>query len=312
MILIMRSNADCSKAASVSAPTRRYVGRFAPSPSGPLHAGSLAAALASWLDARAHAGRWLLRIEDLDPPREQPGAAAAIVAALERFGLRPDGPVGHQSHRVAAYDAALARLAAAGLAYPCACTRREIADSQLRRTVAGQRELVYPGTCRDGLPPGRSPRSWRLRVPAGIVRFEDRWFGAQAQDVARDVGDFVLRRADGLWAYQLAVVVDDADQQVTDVVRGADLLGSTARQIVLQRALGLATPRYLHVPVVENAEGEKLSKQTGASPVDVGRAEAALDAALEHLGIGSARSGTIAQRLAAATGRWRRRFVDGG
>jgi glutamyl-Q tRNA(Asp) synthetase len=319
----------------MSQPAPPYVGRFAPSPTGPLHAGSLVAALASWLDARAHRGRWLLRIEDLDPPREQPGAADAIIATLQRFGLRADGPVTWQSRRQGLYEAALARLVAAGLAYPCACTRREIADSQLRvddGPLAGEaaspsapRERVYPGTCRGGLPPGRSPRAWRLRVPAGIVRFDDRWCGPQAQDVAARVGDFVLRRADGLWAYQLAVVVDDADLGITDVVRGADLLGSTARQIVLQRALDLPTPRYLHVPVVATPEGEKLSKQTGALAVDADRSDQldrALDEALAHLGIGAAGVSAVSQRqhettgaagianrLEQATQAWRQRYV---
>jgi glutamyl-Q tRNA(Asp) synthetase len=287
-----------------------YVGRFAPSPTGPLHAGSMVAALASWLDARAHQGRWLVRIEDLDPPREQPGATDAIVAALERCSLFADAPLVRQSQRHARYDAALSRLVAAGLAYPCGCTRREIADSQPRADArpAVQHELVYPGTCRNGLPPGRAARAWRLRVPPGTIRFDDRWFGTQTQDVEREVGDFVLRRADGLWAYQLAVVVDDAEQQVTDVVRGADLLGSTGRQILLQRALGVPTPRYLHVPVVADANGEKLSKQTGAPPIDVEHPEEAIAGALSHLGLATRPNVASAERLAAAIGDWRRRF----
>jgi glutamyl-Q tRNA(Asp) synthetase len=235
-----------------------YVGRFAPSPTGPLHAGSAVAALASWLDARAHGGRWLLRIEDIDPPREQPGATAAILDTLARLGLHADGEPVFQSARGACYASALDTLVARGLAYPCGCTRREIADSQQRAGQAAARhgELVYPGTCRHGLPEGRAPRAWRLRVPAGTVRVDDRLRGRFEQDVAAEVGDFVLQRADGLWAYQLAVVVDDAAQGVTDVVRGADLAGSTARQVVLAGALGVPSPRWLHVPVVSGADGD--------------------------------------------------------
>lgn len=283
-----------------------YVGRFAPSPTGPLHAGSVVAALASFLDARAHGGRWLLRIEDLDPPREQPGAAAAILDTLRRLGLDWDGDVLYQSARGERYAAALDTLVAAGLAYPCACTRREIADSQRRAGAPLQRhgELPYPGTCRHGLPPGRSPRAWRFRVPEGRVCFEDRLLGPQSQDVSAEVGDFVLRRADGLWAYQLAVVVDDADQGVTDVVRGADLLGSTARQIVLARALGLPSPRWMHVPVVAGEDGEKLSKQNGATAVAVSRPLEVLSAAARHLGFEPPSAGGTGPWLAEATRRW--------
>jgi glutamyl-Q tRNA(Asp) synthetase len=296
-----------------------YRGRFAPSPTGPLHAGSLVAALASWLDARAHGGQWLLRIEDLDPPREQPGAADAIERSLARLGMVSDAAVMRQSERHARYEAALAMLIASGQAYPCGCTRREIADSQPVLSLQ-QPELAYPGTCRSGLPPGRTARAWRLRVPPGVVQFRDRALGRQSQDVGHDVGDFVLRRADGLWAYQLAVVVDDAAQGVTDVVRGIDLLASTARQVVLQRALDLPTPRYLHVPVVLAADGQKLSKQTGAMGIDGLDPIVALDAALAHLGIASAsaRPGPsdprgahahqVAERLAQAIGAWRARY----
>lgn len=214
-----------------------YVGRFAPSPSGPLHAGSLATALASWLDARAQGGRWLLRIEDVDTPRTVAGAADVIMGQLQALGLVWDGDIVWQSRRNAAYQAAFDALAAQGLIYGCGCTRREIADSALRGQTApgADGERPYPGTCRHGLPAGREARAWRLRVPDGVERFEDRWLGPQEQDVAQAVGDFALRRADGLWAYQLAVVVDDAAQGVTDVVRGADLLSSTARQRVLGR-----------------------------------------------------------------------------
>ena len=238
-----------------------YVGRFAPSPTGPLHFGSLVAALASWLDARAAGGTWQLRMEDLDRRRERPGAAATIVRQLEAAGLEWDGPVSYQSARTAFYDRALEPLQRAGLTYACGCTRREMADSAL--AIDGSR--IYPGTCRDGIALGRSARALRLRTPEKPICFTDRLQGVIVQSVAREVGDFVLRRADGAYAYQLAVVVDDADQGITDVVRGADLLDSTPRQILLQQRLGLPTPRYLHLPVAVNAAGEKLSKQTGAA-----------------------------------------------
>jgi glutamyl-Q tRNA(Asp) synthetase len=237
-----------------------YVGRFAPSPTGPLHFGSLVAALASYMEARSAEGKWLVRMEDLDKPREQPGAADAILRTLEAFGLHWDGAVEYQSRRIARYAAAMARLK--NHTYPCGCTRSEIADSAL--AIDGAR--VYRGTCRGGLPPGKTVRSVRVRA-AGEIRFTDRIQGDQSQVLERDVGDFVLCRADGQFAYQLAVVVDDAEQGVTDVVRGADLLDSTARQIHLQRLLGYSAPRYLHVPVAVNEGGEKLSKQTGAEPV---------------------------------------------
>ena len=251
-------------------------GRFAPSPTGPLHFGSLAAALASWLDARAAGGRWLLRIEDLDAPRELPGAADDIRRALERFGLHWDGEVIYQSRRGALYEKALQRLRES--CYPCGCTRREIADSSLGLAADGAQ--IYPGTCRRGLPGGKTARALRLKIPDEKIVFEDRVQGRVEQHLAREVGDFVLRRADGQFAYQLAVVVDDAAQGVTDVVRGADLFDSSARQIALQRLLGLPTPRYLHIPAVVDAAGEKLSKQTGAVPV----AAADLPRALRFLG----------------------------
>lgn len=243
---------------------RPVVGRFAPSPSGPLHFGSLVAALGSCLSARSQGGRWLLRIEDVDVPRSVPGAADGILRTLERFGFEWDGPVVWQSRRTADYREAFERLQAAGHLFPCACTRREMADSALARD--GTRR--YPGTCRDGLAPGRSARAWRLRVPPGEVAFDDAVQGRVVEDVLADVGDFVLLRADGLFAYQLAVVVDDAGAGVSEVVRGADLLDSTPRQILLQRLLGLPQPAYAHLPVAANAAGEKLSKQTLARAVD--------------------------------------------
>ena len=246
-----------------------YVGRFAPSPTGLLHFGSLVAALASWLDCRRAGGRWLLRMEDLDLPRVMPDAADAILRQLEAFGLEWDGPVEHQSRRAGLYRDALGRLER--FTYPCGCTRKELEDSAL--AIDGSR--IYPGTCRGGVAPGKTPGAVRLRTGPDPVRFTDRVQGEMAQAVESEVGDFVLLRADGVFAYQLAVVVDDAAQGVTDVVRGADLLDSTARQIHLQRLLGVASPRYLHVPVATNAAGEKLSKQThaaNATPRDLSRA----------------------------------------
>ena len=240
-----------------------YTGRFAPSPTGPLHFGSLVAALASWLDARAARGRWLVRIEDLDAPRVQPGAADGILRSLERLGLHWDGEVLYQSRRAPLYREAVEKLRQN--VYWCGCTRREIADSSLGLAADGAQ--IYPGICRQGLPAGKAPRALRVRISNQGVFFHDRVQGPREQNLERDVGDFVLVRADGLFAYQLAVVVDDAAQGVTDVVRGADLLDSTTRQIYLQRLLGLPSPRYLHVPVVLDAAGEKLSKQAGADAV---------------------------------------------
>lgn len=285
-----------------------YTGRFAPSPSGPLHAGSLAAALASWLDARAHAGRWLVRIEDVDTPRTVAGADALILSQLRALGLNWDGEVVRQSRRGALYQQAFDELAARGLVYGCGCTRREIADSQ--GAIGADGERPYPGTCRNGLAPGRQARAWRVRVPmTGVEHFDDRWLGAQEQDVARAVGDFVLKRADGLWAYQLAVVVDDAAQGVTDVVRGADLLGSTARQRVLGRLLGLPLPRMMHVPlVVDPATGLKLSKQNHAPALDLDRPLAALGAAWHSLGFDALPARDVPAFLAEATARWAGRF----
>ena len=273
-----------ARIAAWQASGREYVGRFAPSPTGPLHAGSLVAALASWLDARAHGGRWLLRIEDLDAPREKPGATAAIIDTLQGFGLHWDGEIVYQRVREIAYQTAFDRLAAQGMVYPCGCTRREIADSVThQRHHAFGHELVYPGTCRDGLAAGCAARAWRVRVPDQVIGFVDALAGPQMQNLAADVGDFVLKRADGQWAYQLAVVVDDGAEGVTHVVRGADLLDSTARQIHLCRLLGVALPQYLHVPVLTNADGDKLSKQTHAIALEAIWRSAALRAAWRHL-----------------------------
>jgi glutamyl-Q tRNA(Asp) synthetase len=305
---------------------RSYIGRFAPSPTGPLHAGSLVAALASWLDARAHDGLWLVRIEDIDTPRCVPGADALILRQLAACGLRPDAPPLYQSQRGAHYQAALDALIVGQLAYPCACTRQDIAQALAARGQARPRhgELIYPGTCRQGLR-GRSPRAWRFltennesnrppalieRAPAAtdsiaspILHWHDRRFGEQQQNVAQAVGDFVLQRADGLWAYQLAVVVDDAAQSMTAVVRGEDLADNTARQIFLQRALGLPTPAYLHVPLVRGDNGEKLSKQNGAVALDPSQPLPSLSAAGRVLGL-QPDAATVADWLAQAVTQW--------
>jgi glutamyl-Q tRNA(Asp) synthetase len=258
---------------------RQYTGRFAPSPTGPLHFGSLIAALASYADARSNAGRWLLRIEDLDPPREQRGAADSFPRVLEHYGFAWDGPILYQSTREAAYRAALELLREDGKVFPCSCTRAQLEQAPMG--PAGER--VYPGTCRNGLASGRRARSWRILVGTDPVRFIDRVQGGQYQNLARYVGDFVIRRADGLWAYQLAVVVDDRDQGISDVVRGADLLTSTPRQIWLLRQLNAPVPRYAHVPVAVNSAGEKLSKQTLAAPLPLAQPHAVLCAAWRFL-----------------------------
>lgn len=259
-----------------------YRGRYAPSPTGPLHFGSLVAAVGSYLDARTQGGEWLVRMEDVDTPRNVPGAADDILRTLTAFGFEWDGTVLYQSERLDAYGEALARLQGAGLAYGCACSRKEIADSATHAAIDGG--LAYPGTCRGGLPAGREARAWRLRVDAAELAFIDRLQGRISQHLEHDVGDFVLRRADGLFAYQLAVVVDDAGQGITHVVRGADLLASTPRQIWLQRCLGYPAVTYAHLPVAANAAGEKLSKQTQAQALCVERAAAGLVDALRFLG----------------------------
>ena len=284
-----------------------YVGRFAPSPTGPLHFGSLVAAVASWLDARAVDGRWLVRIEDVDEPRTVPGSIDEILRALEALGLEHDGEIVRQSARKALYARALETLRRAGHVYRCDCSRREIADSALR----GPEGPIYPRTCRGDRESFRAFASMphldcavRFAIEDGRVAFDDRVQGPVVQEVARDVGDFVLRRRDGLFAYQLAVVVDDAEQGVTDVVRGADLLGSTGRQILLQRALGVATPRYLHFPVAVDAAGEKLSKQTRAQPIDAREGPQLIARALRFLGQRAVQEDTPARMLAQARDQW--------
>jgi glutamyl-Q tRNA(Asp) synthetase len=319
-----------SAAASAASVGAIYIGRFAPSPTGALHAGSLAAALGSWLDARAHGGRWLVRIEDVDTPRCVPGADQVILRQLAACGLLPDAPPVWQSQRGLLYQAALDRLLAHGRAYPCACSRKDIEDAQAALGLPRERhgELVYPGTCRAGLQ-GRPARAWRLvcsdlegnrpaarsgsaqvaiKTIASTVRWTDRRLGPQQQDVAAEVGDFVLRRADGLWAYQLAVVVDDAAQGMTHVVRGEDLADNTARQILLQQALELPAPAYLHTPLVLGANGEKLSKQNGAQPLDLADPLAALREAAVVLGLEPATAPTASDWLAQAVQAWRSRW----
>ncbi len=287
-----------------------YRGRFAPSPTGPLHAGSLVAALASWLDARAHGGIWLVRMEDVDMPRCVPDADKEILRQLALCGLVSDEPVVWQSERGALYQGALDALIAKAAAYPCACSRKDIETALLARGLSRERHqaAVYPGTCRPerGGLHGKPARAWRFAVNASesTVDWTDRRLGSQTQDVAREVGDFVLRRADGLWAYQLAVVVDDDDQAITHVVRGEDLTDNTARQILLQRALGLPTPAYLHTPLVRGNNGEKLSKQNGAQPLDLRYPLIALGQAAHALGLPAVDASTAEQALAAWAKAW--------
>ncbi len=287
-----------------------YIGRYAPSPTGPLHFGSLVAAVGSYLDARAQGGRWLLRMEDLDPPREMPGAADGILHSLEAFGFQWDGAVLFQSRRREAYAAATAELLRSGAAFPCACSRSEIADSGLH----GLEGPIYPGTCRQGLPAGREARALRVRVPDQEMGFDDAAQGRLSQNLARDIGDFIVRRSDGGHAYQLAVVVDDAFQGVTDVVRGADLLLSTPRQLLLQELLGLPRPRYLHLPVAVNPAGEKLSKQTHARPLDGQEPGPLLWQALAFLRQGppgALRTASIDEIWHWAMSHWRREYLKG-
>jgi glutamyl-Q tRNA(Asp) synthetase len=257
-----------------------YRGRFAPSPTGPLHFGSMVAAVGSFLQAKSRGGEWFVRMEDLDPPREVPGAADEILRTLEAIGLHWDGAVMYQSRRHGVYEAALNMLERLDAIYPCACSRREIADS----SVNGVDGPVYPGTCRAGLPAGRAPRAWRVRVNGREIEFVDAVQGRVVRDLAADFGDFIVRRADGYFAYQLAVVVDDAEQVISEVVRGADLIESTPRQMHLQDLLGLPTPEYLHLPVALSQQREKLSKQTFATPADVARPVPMLYQVLRFLG----------------------------
>lgn len=273
---------------------RRYRGRFAPSPSGPLHLGSLLAAVASWADARAAQGVWLVRMEDLDPAREQAGADRLILALLDDVGLRSDEPVLYQSTRQHAYAEALGRLLQAGLAFECRCSRSDLMDS------GG----IHRGACVGSGRIAKRPPAIRLRVPDIDIDIDDRIQGHYTQNLLREVGDFVLRRADGLFAYQLAVVVDDAFQGITDVVRGSDLLDSTPRQVYLQRCLGLPCPRYAHVPVLVGADGQKLSKQNLAPAVSVDQVADLLPTVAQLLGQAAVPPMSIPAQLAAIARHW--------
>ncbi len=257
-----------------------YRGRFTPSPTGPLHFGSLVAAVGSYLQAKSQRGEWFVRMEDLDTPRNVPGAAGRILRVLEAFGFKWDGVVIYQSGRNDIYRAALEKLSARGSTFPCACSRKEIADS----SVIGIDGPVYPGSCREGLAAGKTARAIRVRVGETRIEFDDQIRKYQTQDLGREIGDFVLRRADEIIAYQLAVVVDDAEQGITEIIRGADLLASTTRQILLQRLLGIPTPSYGHLPIATNHAGEKLSKQTLAQAVNENNATQQLFDALQFLG----------------------------
>ena len=298
-------NAPFAPSRQVLAPGH-YRRRFAPSPTGPLHSGSLVAALASWLDARAHAGKWLVRIEDIDPPREIPGAAKEILATLGDVTLRSDEPVLWQHTRLDAYANAISRLTSVGRIYACQCSRARVAEDAAQRGLPAG---TYAGTCRDlGLAP-LPGRALRFRVDDETVTFDDRACGRFAQQLARDVGDFVVQRADGRFAYQLAVVVDDIEQGITHVVRGADLLDNTPRQIALLRALESSVPQYLHVPVVRAADGEKLSKQNGALALDRTRPLDELVRAARHLGLPGLRATSPGEFLNRAIDAWRTRWA---
>ena len=258
----------------------RYRGRFAPSPTGPLHFGSLVAALGSYLEAKSCRGEWLVRIENIDSPREVTGAAKEILDTLEALGMEWDGEVVYQDQRHEAYQAALTMLEQRSMVYPCTCSRKEIADSGIIHREAG----AYPGTCRAGLSDYRNSASLRVRTHDDPIEFKDTLLGPVRQQLTSTTGDFVLRRADGIYTYQLAVVVDDAAQGITHVVRGSDLLDSTPRQIYLQHLLGYSTPTYMHLPLVTNTQGKKLSKQTRAAAIDLSNPVAQLISALEFLG----------------------------
>jgi len=262
----------------------RYRGRFAPSPTGLLHFGSLLAALGSYLQARSQQGEWLLRIEDLDTPRVVPGAADQILRTLERFGFEWDGPVVRQSDRTELYQYACTELDALGLLYPCSCSRQELATRQRARDTDENEEPFYPGTCRNGPRRGDLPLALRFRAADRPIQFVDGLQGPCTHNVAREVGDFVVRRRDGLYAYQLAVVVDDAEQKITEIVRGCDLLSNTPRQMLLQEALGLSHPQYLHLPLLVEPDGSKLAKSRRSVPVTGSDAAMQLHAVLSWLG----------------------------
>ena len=277
------------------------IGRFAPSPTGDLHFGSLVSAVGSYLEAKSAGGAWLLRIEDIDPPREVAGSARRIIDDLAKLGMVPDGPVLYQSSRHEAYQGIIGQLLASGLAYPCGCTRKDLPPSG-----------IYPGTCRDGIAAGKRPRSIRFRVDTGKVTFHDRLQGRISDSTAGNSGDFVIRRADGLFAYQLAVVVDDHFQGVTQVVRGADLLESTSRQICLQKALGYTTPDYMHLPVAVFPDGRKLSKRTRTDPVIKHEPVTAVRLALQFLGHNPPTGISLQELWNWAAAHWDRKRVPPG
>lgn len=281
-----------------------YRGRFAPSPTGHLHAGSLAAALASRLDAHAHDGVWVVRIEDIDPLRDIPDAGGHILRTLERLEMPSDEPVLWQHDRLPAYEAAFDYLKAHGFVYGCACSRKEIAAAAAAK---GLPPNVYPGTCRQGTN-GRAARAWRFRTSSGATSFHDRALGGISQDVEREVGDFVVKRADGLWAYQLAVTVDDIAQRITDVVRGADLVDNTPRQMLLYQAFGRPVPRYMHIPLVLNDRGEKLSKQGGARELNPDDLLGELERAFTHLGFPAIGADSTAAFHRTALALWREKL----
>lgn len=286
-------------------PSTDYRGRFAPSPTGLLHAGSLVAAMASYLDAKAHTGQWLVRIEDIDESRTMPGATEHILATLKQLGMNWDGEVVIQSQRKSLYENAFHSIEAH--CFPCACTRKDILAAQTH--FASDGAPIYPGTCRHGLQPQQTARTWRLRVPDlnqkdEYITYQDRWYGKRAQHLSQEVGDFTLRRGDGFWAYQLAVVVDDADQGITHVVRGADLLDSTERQIYLQHLLGYDTPVYCHVPLRLLASGKKLSKQNSAPAIDLNHPLDELQSAAQFLGLPIHPSGDVETFWTEATNAW--------
>lgn len=282
----------------------KYIGRFAPSPTGQLHAGSLACMVASYVDAKAHNGTWFIRVEDIDPPREPEGVAEEQLKTIEAFGLRSDLPILWQQTRYGAYQESLEFLKEHGFAYGCSCSRKSI---ELASEAAGLLKGVYPGTCREGTH-GLPIRAWRFRVNNRPVSFVDRWQGLFSQNVEKSVGDFVLKRADGFWAYQLAVVVDDAYAGVTHIVRGADLLDNSPRQLLLQKALGVPHPEYMHIPLVLNEEGQKLSKQSKAQPIDMQRPEEELAKVWKHLGFEPFSFDTVPEFFKKATALWKERF----
>lgn len=291
----------------MNSPQLSYRGRFAPSPTGPLHLGSLVCALATWLDARAHDGEWILRIEDIDPYRDKPEYARSILHTLQYFGFCSDAPVVFQSERNDCYEKAFETLKKNHQIYPCTCSRAEVMQ---RAQELGIPPGIYPGTCRNGAKGTKTP-AWRFLVDTGEMTFRDRIAGPFTQDLRRSVGDFVVRRADHCWAYQLAVVVDDALQGITHIVRGADLLDNTPRQMLLQRALDYPTPSYAHIALVKNPDGTKLSKQTRAAAVVCEHRVATLDALMPHLGLPTTGARSESEFFLSAIRFWKETYIEG-